>query len=74
MAAPGVDAIFLQLDAVVLPGYSRPLVRVADYFSAWWSGARSGTTGCVRWEVSPLLDNVRIVDYEYAYAYICVPT
>ncbi len=31
MAAPGVDAIFLQLDAVVLPGYSRPFVRVADY-------------------------------------------
>jgi hypothetical protein len=27
----GVDAIFRELDVVVLPGYSRPFVRVADY-------------------------------------------
>ena len=26
-----VDAIFRELDVVVLPGYSRPMVRVADY-------------------------------------------
>jgi len=26
-----VDAIFRALDVVYLPGYSRPLVRVADY-------------------------------------------
>ena len=26
-----VDAVFRSLDVVVLPGYSRPLVRVADY-------------------------------------------
>ena len=44
MAAPGVDAIFLQLDAVVLPGYSRLLVRVAA-ISAWWSGAVPGRPG-----------------------------
>lgn len=28
-----VDAIFLALDVVVLPGYSRPFVRVADYLA-----------------------------------------
>jgi hypothetical protein len=26
-----VDATFRELDVVVLPGYSRPFVRVADY-------------------------------------------
>lgn len=26
-----VDAVFRALDVVVLPGYTRPLVRVADY-------------------------------------------
>jgi hypothetical protein len=26
-----VDAVFRALSVVVLPGYSRPLVRVADY-------------------------------------------
>lgn len=26
-----VDAIFRELHVVVLPGYSRPMVRVADY-------------------------------------------
>lgn len=26
-----VDAIFVALDVVVLPGFSRPFVRVADY-------------------------------------------
>ena len=26
-----VDAVFRALDVVVLPGYSRPLVRVEDY-------------------------------------------
>lgn len=26
-----VDAVFRELDVVVLPGYSRPLVRVADF-------------------------------------------
>jgi hypothetical protein len=27
----GVDAVFRELDVVVLPGFSRPFVRVADY-------------------------------------------
>ena len=26
-----VDAVFRALDVIVLPGYSRPLVRVSDY-------------------------------------------
>lgn len=26
-----VDAVFRELDVVVLPGYSRPLVRAEDY-------------------------------------------
>ncbi len=26
-----VDAVFRELDVVVLPGYSRPLIRVGDY-------------------------------------------
>lgn len=26
-----VDAVFRELDVVVLPGYSRPMVRAADY-------------------------------------------
>jgi hypothetical protein len=26
-----VDAVFRELDVVLLPGYSRPLVRVEDY-------------------------------------------
>lgn len=26
-----VDAVFVELDVVVLPGYSRPMVRVGDY-------------------------------------------
>lgn len=26
-----VDAVFRDLDVVVLPGFSRPFVRVADY-------------------------------------------
>lgn len=28
-----VDAVFRALDVVVLPGYSRPLIRVADYLA-----------------------------------------
>ena len=31
LARRGVDAVFRALDVVVLPGYSRPMVRVADY-------------------------------------------
>jgi len=27
----GVDAVFRELAVVVLPGYSRPMVRVRDY-------------------------------------------
>jgi hypothetical protein len=27
----GVDAVFRALDVIVLPGYARPMVRVADY-------------------------------------------
>jgi hypothetical protein len=27
----GVDAVFRALPVVVLPGYSRPMVRVSDY-------------------------------------------
>lgn len=27
----GVDAVFRELDVVVLPGYSRPLIRAEDY-------------------------------------------
>ena len=26
-----VDAVFRQLDVVVLPGYSRPFIKAADY-------------------------------------------
>lgn len=26
-----VDAVFRELDVVLLPGYSRPLIRAADY-------------------------------------------
>lgn len=26
-----VDAVFRELDVIVLPGYSRPMVRVGDY-------------------------------------------
>lgn len=26
-----IDAVFRELDVVVLPGYSRPMVRAADY-------------------------------------------
>jgi len=26
-----VDAVFRELDVVVLPGYSRPMIRVEDY-------------------------------------------
>jgi hypothetical protein len=29
--APAVDAIFRACHVVVLPGYSRPVVKVADY-------------------------------------------
>ena len=29
----GVDAVFRACDVVVLPGYSRPMVRVADYLA-----------------------------------------
>lgn len=29
----GVDAVFRQLEVVVLPGYSRPFVRVAGYLA-----------------------------------------
>jgi hypothetical protein len=28
-----VDAVFRELDVVVLPGYSRPLVRAEDYLA-----------------------------------------
>ena len=28
-----VEAVFRELDVVVLPGYSRPFVRVADYLA-----------------------------------------
>ena len=28
-----VDAVFRELPVVVLPGYSRPLIRVADYLA-----------------------------------------
>ena len=28
-----VDAIFRELPVVVLPGYSRPMIRVADYLA-----------------------------------------
>lgn len=28
-----VDAVFRACDVVVLPGYSRPLIRVADYLA-----------------------------------------
>jgi hypothetical protein len=28
-----VDAVFRACDIVVLPGYSRPLIRVADYLA-----------------------------------------
>lgn len=28
-----IDAIFRELDVVVLPGYSRPMIRVEDYLS-----------------------------------------
>ncbi len=26
-----IDAVFRELDVIVLPGYSRPLIRVCDY-------------------------------------------
>ena len=29
--AGSIDAMFRELDVVVLPGFSRPFVRVADY-------------------------------------------
>jgi hypothetical protein len=28
-----IDAVFRQLDEIVLPGYSRPMVRAADFLS-----------------------------------------
>ena len=28
-----IDAVFRELDVIVLPGYSRPMVRVADYLA-----------------------------------------
>jgi hypothetical protein len=28
-----VDAVFRELDSIVLPGYSRPMVRAADYLA-----------------------------------------
>jgi hypothetical protein len=28
-----VDAVFRELDVVVLPGYSRPLIRAEDYLA-----------------------------------------
>ena len=28
-----VDAVFRALDVIVLPGYSRPMVRVTDYLA-----------------------------------------
>lgn len=27
----GVDAIFRELDVIVVPGYSRPVIRASDY-------------------------------------------
>ncbi len=37
-----VDAVFRRLDVVVLPGYSRPLVRAADYLALIESSTYSG--------------------------------
>lgn len=28
-----VDAVFLELDVIILPGYSRPMIEVADYLA-----------------------------------------
>jgi hypothetical protein len=28
-----IDAVFRELDVVVIPGYSRPLIRASDYCS-----------------------------------------
>jgi hypothetical protein len=28
-----IDAVFRQLDEIVLPGYSRPMVRAADFLA-----------------------------------------
>lgn len=32
-----IDAVFRALDVVVLPGYSRPLMRAEDYLALWRS-------------------------------------
>jgi hypothetical protein len=37
-----VDAVFRALDVIVLPGYSRPLVRVADYLNLIQRSTYSG--------------------------------
>ena len=38
-----VDAVFREIPVVVLPGYSRPMVRVADYLALL-----DGSTYCDR--------------------------
>ena len=42
-----VDAVFRALDVVVLPGYSRPFVRVEGYLELL-RRSTSETTGCER--------------------------
>jgi hypothetical protein len=39
-----VDAVFRACDVVVLPGYSRPLVRVADYLALLERSTHDGAT------------------------------
>ena len=39
-----VDAIFRAVDVVVLPGYSRPLIRVADYLDLVRTSTHDGRT------------------------------
>jgi hypothetical protein len=39
-----IDAIFRACDVVVLPGYSRPLIRVADYLELLEQSRHDGRT------------------------------
>jgi hypothetical protein len=39
-----VDAVFRELDVIVLPGYSRPLVKVADYLELIERSTHDGTS------------------------------
>jgi len=39
-----VDAVFRALPVVVLPGYSRPLIRVADYLELLERSSHDGRT------------------------------